>query len=83
MSQKMSQQKVFSKNFKKFHDAIPPLSGGGGASWKHFEFWETQKGTMGQQGVDFQPAPYRLGRSMLQRIMGLLGKDVDTNSLVG
>jgi hypothetical protein len=38
---------------------------------------------MGQQGVDFAPAPYRLGRSMLQRIMGLLGKDVDTNSLVG
>lgn len=47
------------------------------------DIWETRKGTMGQQGVDFAPAPYRLGRSMLQRIMGLLGKDVDTNSLVG
>ena len=47
------------------------------------DIWETQKGTMGQQGVDFAPAPYRLGRSMLQRIMGLLGKDLDTNSLVG
>jgi hypothetical protein len=47
------------------------------------DIWETQKGTMGQQGVDFAPAPYRLGRSMLQRVMGLLGKDVDTNSLVG
>lgn len=47
------------------------------------DIWETQKGTMGQQGVDFAPAPYRLGRSMLQRIMGLLGKDVDTNSMVG
>jgi hypothetical protein len=47
------------------------------------DIWETQKGTMGQQGVDFQPAPYRLGRSMLQRVMGLLGKDLDTNSLVG
>jgi hypothetical protein len=47
------------------------------------DIWETRKGTMGQQGVDFAPAPYRLGRSMLQRIMGLLGKNVDTNSLVG
>jgi hypothetical protein len=47
------------------------------------DIWETQKGTMGQQGVDFAPAPYRLGRSMLQRVMGLLGKNVDTNSLVG
>ena len=47
------------------------------------DIWETRKGTMGQQGVDFAPAPYRLGRSMLQRIMGLLGKDLDTNSLVG
>jgi hypothetical protein len=47
------------------------------------DIWETQKGTMGQQGVDFAPAPYRLGRSMLQRVMGLLGKDLDTSSLVG
>ena len=47
------------------------------------DIWETQKGTMGQQGVDFAPAPYRLGRSMLQRVMGLLGKDVDTNAMVG
>ena len=47
------------------------------------DIWETRKGTMGQQGVDFAPAPYRLGRSMLQRVMGLLGKDLDTNSLVG
>jgi hypothetical protein len=47
------------------------------------DIWETQKGTMGQQGVDFAPAPYRLGRGMLQRVMGLLGKDIDTNSMVG
>ena len=47
------------------------------------DIWETQKGTMGQQGVDFAPAPYRLGRSMLQRVIGLLGGNVDTNSMVG
>lgn len=47
------------------------------------DIWETQKGTMGQQGVDFAPAPYRLGRSMLQRVIGLLGKNVDTASMVG
>ena len=47
------------------------------------DVWETQKGTMGQQGVDFAPAPYRLGRSMLQRVIGLLGGNIDTNSMVG
>jgi hypothetical protein len=47
------------------------------------DIFETNKGTMGQQGVDFAPAPYRLGRSMLQRVIGLLGGNVDTNSMVG
>ena len=38
------------------------------------DIWITRTGTLGQQGVDFQsPAPYRLGRSMLTRVSGLLG----------
>ena len=48
------------------------------------DIWITRTGTLGQQGVDFQsPAPYRLGRSMLTRVSGLLGKHLDTRSYLG
>lgn len=47
------------------------------------DIFETQKGTMGQQGVDFQPAPYRLSRSLLTRVSALMAKHVDTNAWVG
>lgn len=48
------------------------------------DLWITRTGTLGQQGVDFQsPAPYRLGRSMLTRVSGLLGKHLDTRGYLG
>jgi len=48
------------------------------------DIWITRTGTLGQQGVDFQsPAPYRLGRSMLNRVSGLLGKHLDTRGYLG
>jgi hypothetical protein len=48
------------------------------------DIWITRTGTLGQQGVDFQsPAPYRLGRSMLTRVSGLLGKHLDTRGYLG
>jgi hypothetical protein len=48
------------------------------------DIWITRTGTLGQQGVDFQsPAPYRLGRSLFTRVSGLLGKWIDTKSMVG
>jgi hypothetical protein len=47
------------------------------------DIWTTRTGTLGQQGVDFQPAPYRLGRSMLSRVSGLLGKWMDVAGMVG
>lgn len=48
------------------------------------DIWITRTGTLGQQGVDFQsPAPYRLGRSMLTRVSGLLGKHLDTRGFIG
>jgi hypothetical protein len=48
------------------------------------DIWITRTGTLGQQGVDFQsPAPYRLGRSMLTRVSGLLGKHLDTRGFLG
>ena len=48
------------------------------------DIWTTRTGTLGQQGVDFQsPAPYRLGRSMLTRVSGLLGKHLHTRGYLG
>jgi hypothetical protein len=48
------------------------------------DIWITRTGTLGQQGIDFQsPAPYRLGRSMLTRVSGLLGKHLDTRGYLG
>jgi hypothetical protein len=35
------------------------------------------------QGIDFTPGPYRLGKSLFTRVSGLLGRWVDTGSLVG
>ena len=48
------------------------------------DIWITRTGTLGQSGVDFQsPAPYRLGRSMITRVSGLLGKHMDTRGYIG
>jgi hypothetical protein len=47
------------------------------------DIWITRQGTLGQQGVDFQPAPYRLGRSLMTRVSGLLAKHLDVDGLIG
>jgi hypothetical protein len=48
------------------------------------DIWITRTGTLGQSSVDFQsPAPYRLGRSMITRVSGLLGKHLDTRGYLG
>lgn len=35
------------------------------------------------EGVDFAPTPFRMGRSLYNRISGLLGNQVDVDSIVG
>ena len=35
------------------------------------------------EAVDFTPGPYRMGRSLLSRVSGLLGRYMDTAALVG
>ena len=35
------------------------------------------------EGVDFSPSPFRMGRSLYNRISGLLGNQVDVNSVIG
>lgn len=47
------------------------------------DIWVSRQGQIGQQGLDFQPAPYRLGRSMLSRVQGLLAHAIDPSGMVG
>jgi hypothetical protein len=48
------------------------------------DMWQSRLAPGGQiQAVDFTPGPYRMGRSLLTRVSGLLGKHMDTGSFVG
>jgi hypothetical protein len=35
------------------------------------------------EGVDFQVTPYRMGRSLLNRVVGILGRSLDTGAMLG
>lgn len=47
------------------------------------DVWMARQGTVGQVGIDYQPAPYKIGRSLMQRVHGILAKHIDTGSMVG
>ncbi len=47
------------------------------------DVWNSRSGNLGQQGIDYQPAPYKLSRGLLQRVIGLLGKNIDVRGMVG
>ena len=48
------------------------------------DIWQSRVAPGGQiEAVDFTPGPYRLGRSLYTRVSGLLGRWVNTGSLVG
>lgn len=47
------------------------------------DVWMARQGTVGQVGIDYQPAPYKIGRSLMQRVTGILGKHLDVGSMVG
>mgnify|MGYP000691565665 FL=1 len=34
------------------------------------------------EGIDFQPTPYRMGRSLLNRVIGILGRSLDTDAML-
>ena len=34
------------------------------------------------EGIDFQPTPYRMGRSLLSRVIGILGRSLDTGAML-
>ena len=63
------------------YDAVPEIREGALAI--AVDIWAQRMGTMGQQGVDFQPAPYRLSRSLMTRISGLTAKHINVGTYVG
>lgn len=48
------------------------------------DLFQTQNSAAGQQvAVDFTPAPFRAGRSWIQKTVGLLAPYLDAESLIG
>jgi len=48
------------------------------------DIWNARTVPGGQaQGVDFVPGPYMMGRSILNRVIGLIGRYRDVNGMVG
>jgi hypothetical protein len=48
------------------------------------EIWQSRVAPGGSlQGVDFQPGPFRLGRSLIGRVQGLLSPHMDVGTMVG
>lgn len=48
------------------------------------DIWNARQSASGQaQSVDFNPGPYRMGRSLLSRVVGLVSAQRDTNGMVG
>ena len=48
------------------------------------EIWQARVAPGGViQGVDFQPGPFRLGRSLIGRVQGLLAPHLDVGTMVG
>ena len=48
------------------------------------DLWQHRVAPGGQmQAADFTPGPYRLGRSMLGKVSGLLGPWLDVDGMVG
>lgn len=48
------------------------------------EVFQSRTAAGGQiEGIDFAATPYRMGRSLLNRVVGLLGNYVDVDTMVG
>ena len=48
------------------------------------DMWQSRLAPGGQMNaVDFTPGPYRMGKSLITRVSGLIGQHMDTGSLVG
>ena len=48
------------------------------------EVFQSRTAAGGQiEGLDFQSSPYRMGRGLLNRVIGLLGNYIDVDTMVG
>ena len=65
-----------------FYDAIPEVREAALAI--AVDVFQSRVAPGGQtEGIDFTPGPYRLGASLISRVRGLLGRWLDTGSMVG
>jgi hypothetical protein len=73
---------VYRESAFAFYDAIPEVREATLAI--AVDLFQSRVAPGGQtEAVDFTPGPYRLGRSLFTRVSGLLGRWMDTGSLVG
>jgi hypothetical protein len=73
---------VYRESARNFYEAIPEVKEAALAI--AVDIFQSRVAPGGQmQAVDFTPGPYRLGRSLYTRVSGLLGRWIDTGTMVG
>ena len=73
---------VYRESARAFYDGIPEVREAALAI--AVDVFQSRVAPGGQtEAIDFTPGPYRLGRSLYTRVSGLLGRWVDSGSLVG
>jgi hypothetical protein len=73
---------VYRESARAFYDGIPEIREAALAI--AVDIFQSRVAPGGQmQGIDFTPGPYRLGASLKSRVAGLLGRWIDTGSMVG
>jgi hypothetical protein len=73
---------VYAESSRTFYDAVPEVREATLAI--AVDIFQSRVAPGGQmQGIDFTPGPYRLGRSLVTRVSGLIGRWIDAGVLVG
>jgi hypothetical protein len=73
---------VYRESARAFYDAIPEVREAALAI--AVDIFQSRVAPGGQtEAIDFTPGPYRLGRSLITRVSGLLGRWLDPGSMVG
>jgi hypothetical protein len=73
---------VYRESARAFYDGVPEIREAALAI--AVDIFQSRVAPGGQmQGIDFTPGPYRLGASLKSRVAGLLGRWIDTGSMVG
>jgi len=73
---------VYLESAREFYDNVPEVREAALAI--AVDIFQSRVAPGGQtEGVDFTPGPYRLGRSLLSRVSGLLGRWLEPGTMVG